>query len=121
MKIDTIIDRLLAIKQKKSDLEKEERTLKGLVDNKMGKKKRMDVGNYAFIREERLQREYTMDGLREIFKDEDVVNSCLAPNKKLVVEMIKNRQLTKFEKDKLKKTMIVTGKTETISLKKLKL
>jgi len=119
MKIDNILNRLLAIKLKKDDLAKEEKKLKDLVDKQMADMDRLDVGGYAFIRETRQTKRYTLPGLRDVLKDEDLINSCLAPDNKLVKKIIKDAKISKEDIRLLEEKMEVVSESTSISLKKI--
>lgn len=119
MKIQTILNRLLTIKQKKDDLKKEEEKLKAIVDKQMGEEVRIDVDGYAFIRLTTVSRKYTIESLRKFLKDEDLINSCLEPSTVKVKKAVKTAGLSKQEAAELDSEMVVVGESESIKLQKI--
>ncbi len=120
MKIETILNRLLAIQTKMADLKKEQDDLKNQADKQIGDTNRLDVSGYAFIREFRQTKKYSMPELRRVIKDQDILESCLIPDSAKVKKALKQIKATKEQIAQLEQTMEVTGESISVKLLKVK-
>ena len=119
MKEENILNRWLAIKQRKDDLKKEEEKLKKLIDKKLGEDDSLDVGGYRFLREIREVKKYNTKLLRETIKDVDAFNRCLVPENKLVKAILKEQEISKDKINTLNESMEIKSTSQSIKVKKI--
>jgi len=119
MKIENILNRYLAIKQKKDDLKTEEEKLKKMIDKKLGEEDSLDVGGYRFSRETRHTKRHNKQALRELIKDQDAIDRCMVPDNKLVKIILKEQEFSKEEIEKLNSFMMVESSSTSIKVKKI--
>jgi len=120
MKIETILNRYLVVTQKMADLKKEADDLKKQADKQIGPDNRLDVGDYAFIRETRYTKRYSPLHLRTVLADEDAFNSCLAPDNKLVKKVLKGQKIGKDLVKYLDDNMEIISESSAIKVQKIK-